>query len=136
MRIGHESTLTSSLLLALAVLGLAACAHDGGGSGPTAKTTSAAVSVDDAAGELAKAHCERQAECNSLGGQAFSTRTECREAVARDERRNLNAAPCTVGVDKPQVDKCVEILRAEVCLGNMGEVESMVECSAKRLCAH
>jgi hypothetical protein len=135
MRTAHPSALTSSLLF-LAALGLGACTREGDRSGATTHTTSAAVSIDDAAGQLAKAHCERQAQCNSLGGQVFSSRAECKQDVQRDVTRDLNAAPCEIGVDKPQVDRCVAVLRDEVCLANMGSVESLPECGAHKLCAH
>jgi hypothetical protein len=135
MRTPPKSCLICSPLLIVAALGLAACAHDGARGAATTRTTGATVSVDDAVGQLAKARCERDAQCNSLASDAFSaSRGECVRFVREDEERQLNQATCR-GVKKAQADKCIEILRGEECQAHMGRIETMLECAALQLCA-
>jgi hypothetical protein len=121
--------------MVLAALALTACAQESDRPVATTHTTSVAISVDNAATQLAKARCERQAECNNIGNGPFDTQAECAHAMRERAQTSLNRVPCSAGIDQPELDKCVAVLRDEMCLSHLGPVESLVECSAKKLCA-
>jgi hypothetical protein len=86
-----------------------------------------AVNADTAAQRIAKARCQRAAECNRTGrGQMYVDQQEC-----RDEERTLAAAvarACPGGVSKGKVDDCVANLENQYCDADMGPVTAMPEC--------
>jgi hypothetical protein len=120
---------------ALAMLGAPACTHEVDRDSTT-YTTGAAISRGDAVLALAKARCQRDAECNNLRTDAFtSSRQDCVRLVRDDEERDLSEVPCRAGINRAQADNCIEMLQAEECSTHMGRIEAILECRSAQLCA-
>jgi hypothetical protein len=119
------------LFLALASVTLAfACAQDLD-QASTTNTTGAVLAKDDAVLRIARARCEREAQCNLFGTQSYSNKKECIEEYQTSTRRRagMDLDRCPHGVDNRQLDKCIAALQGEVCEEHMERVIDMSECS-------
>jgi hypothetical protein len=126
----------TALFLGLACITLAlACEHDMD-QPSTTRTTGAVLMKDDAVVQIAKARCEREAECNIFDSQSYSNKKECVTEYQTSTRRRagMDLDTCPHGVDKARLDKCVAALRDERCEQHMGQVVDMSECS-RSMCA-
>jgi len=83
---------------------------------------------DDAAAQLAGAHCAHEDACGNVGpAGTFPTLDVCVAAV-RTSQRNRFTADCAKGVDPYALDRCLEDMRAEGCDA------SPSSCASDRLC--
>jgi hypothetical protein len=111
---------------------ICACAPTTPGPG-TATTTAAVVTTDDAVTQLARARCEREAECNLQGNRLYRHRSDCVNDYRR-EPAAMKLDACPHGVDKARLDMCVADLQRQRCEDDMGPVSSLPEC-ARPACA-
>lgn len=122
----------SSTTLALA---LVACAHQGDPPPATATNSTAPVSNDDGIHSLAKARCEREAQCHNLAAGDNKERHDCAKDVYDEQMKVLGPDTCASGIDKSNLDKCIATIQDQLCEGKLGEIEAFRECHADRLCA-
>jgi hypothetical protein len=131
---GRRAIASIGILGLVGMVGVAsACTHETDSPGVTT-TTAAGLAPADAANRLARARCERAAECNLFGRErAFGNKDECESAYVQRVDDAL-ADDCPSGVDKRRMDNCIAVLRQEQCLEHLGPITALPECD-KSLCA-
>lgn len=87
------------------------------------------ILADDAAAQLANAHCMHEDACGNVGTDGtFSTFDVCVGAVRAGQRRRFEATECAKGIDPYALDRCLEDTRAATC------TLSPTSCGNDRLC--
>jgi hypothetical protein len=112
-----------------------ACAHQSDPPPAAATTTSTPLTNDDGIHSLAKARCEREAQCHNLAGGDNKDRRDCTKDVYDEQIKVLGPDTCASGLDKHNLDKCIALLQDQLCEGKLGAIEAFPECHADRLCA-
>jgi len=116
-------------------LALVACAHQSDPQPTTASASGGALTNESGVNSLAKARCEREAQCHNLAGGDDKDRRDCVHDVRDAQSKVVGPDVCQSGIDKANLDKCVALLQDQLCEGKLGTIESFPECHADRLCA-
>lgn len=125
-------------------LGVVACAHASSDPPPATATTTAdtdppqsghTLTNENGINSLAKARCEREAQCHNLAAGDNKERHDCVQDVRDQQAKVLGPDACTSGIDKASMDKCAGLLQSQLCEGKLGPIEDFPECHADRLCA-
>jgi hypothetical protein len=95
---------------------------------PRSATASAAESI-------AQSRCEREQRCENIGAEKkFSSMDDCLARVRTDWKDDLNARECPGGVNRPQLDECLNEIRSEECSSPVDTLERVAACTAGQIC--
>ncbi len=133
-----------SVSCAALALGVVACAHESSEPPPATATATATtepppsghtITNESGVSSLAKARCEREAQCHNLAAGDNKERRDCEQDVRDQQAKVLGPEVCASGIDKPNMDKCATLLQSQLCEGKLGPIEAFPECHADHLCA-
>jgi hypothetical protein len=95
---------------------------------PRSATASAAESI-------AQSRCEREQRCDNIGeDKKFSSVDDCLTRVRTDWKDDLNARECPGGVNRPQLDECLNEIRNEECSSPFDTLERVAACTSGQIC--
>jgi hypothetical protein len=84
---------------------------------------------------IASARCEREARCNNLGADAkFPSKEECFDRVRADWAKELNTYECPGGLNRAELDECLEDIRGEDCGSPFDTLARTLSCSKTEIC--
>jgi hypothetical protein len=117
-------------------LALGACAHSSDPPASNASSSSSNVVTNERGIQsLAKARCEREAQCHNLAGGDNHEKHDCTHDVYDAQYKLLGPSVCASGIDKSRLDKCISGVQDQLCEASLGPIEGFQECRAERLCA-
>jgi hypothetical protein len=127
----------------LLALPLIACAEEGAavvrspvdGTAGALEGPARAQGHEQVVQRIAEATCERERSCGTIGpGAYFSSREQCLESVAQKYRPQLDPGQCPQGIDRRELDSCLESLEAGQCANPSDQITRSARCSASDLC--
>jgi hypothetical protein len=132
-------TQTISTTVAVALILLAACAHEDNTNMTPTTTTAAsqmAAPVDNhAIDQVAAARCDREQTCGNVGvDKTYATRDVCVQKLRADSMNDLTNANCPNGMSRPALDKCLADVRGERCDHPLDTLSRLNSCSRSSLC--
>lgn len=84
---------------------------------------------------IASARCEREARCNNLGADAkYPSKEECLDRVRADWAKELNAYECPGGLNRAELNECLEDIRGEDCGSPFDTLARTLSCSKTEIC--
>jgi len=91
--------------------------------------------IADVIDRIAKASCDREQSCNTIGpGATFGSTQECLSTFHAKYARELSAGNCPGGIDKGGLDDCISSFEASQCGGPDEAITRTATCSTKSLC--
>jgi hypothetical protein len=125
--------------LSIAALSLGSCNHQARqdttarpGSDvrePNSRTHRAAVN------SIAQARCQREERCGNIGvDEKFASESACVERIRADWADDLNAYDCPGGVNKVELDECLEDIRDEDCGDPFDTLARTLACGRAEIC--
>jgi len=124
-----------SVSSAMFALALVACAHQSDPAATTASSSGNVVTNESGVTSIAKARCEREAQCHNLAAGNDHEKHDCGHDVYDAQIKLLGPDVCASGIDKSRLDKCISGIQAQLCEGTLGPIDGFEECRAGRLCA-
>ncbi len=117
--------------LLLAACGAAPPPHTAG----EAHSPDASLSADAAATQIARARCDREVACGSVGtGRMYPARDECTRDFLRSAQTDLANQACPSGIGARRLDDCTGRLRKESC-HPLSTLSLMDACRPAALCS-
>jgi hypothetical protein len=102
-------------------------------SGPVVETPRSETA--SAAESIARSRCEREQRCNNIGGdRKFSSVDDCLTRVRTDWKDDLNARECPGGVNRVELDECLNEIRNEECSSPVDTLERVAACTSGQIC--
>jgi hypothetical protein len=102
-------------------------------SAPAVETPRSATG--SAAESIAQSRCEREQRCENIGGEKkFSSMDDCLARVRTDWKDDLNARECPGGINRPQLDECLNEIRNEECSSPLDTLERVAACTSGQIC--
>ncbi|MGD0678223.1 MAG: DUF6184 family natural product biosynthesis lipoprotein [Polyangiaceae bacterium] len=90
---------------------------------------------DRVVGDLTKARCDHEENCNDVGGgKKYASRDSCMDQVRGSTANDLNAYNCPRGIDDSALGRCLQSLRSEQCGLSMGTITRLADCRSASLC--
>jgi hypothetical protein len=130
----NASTLRLSLI-AIAVLGAAACSHHEAAPEHAPGATAAAPQLSNAVDEISDARCDREQRCNNVGaGQTYADRSTCESKMHGATANDLNTKDCPNGVDRTRLSDCLKQIQSEECGNPIASVSRWSACRTSNLC--
>jgi hypothetical protein len=134
-----RSALTAFLLV-LPVF--AACAEEGSAARQPVEGTASylpgetrAAGLENVVRRIAEATCERERSCGTIGpGAYFSSREQCLETAGAKYRKELDPGQCPGGIDRKELDACLESLEAGQCSNPADAITRSARCATSDLC--
>jgi uncharacterized protein DUF6184 len=84
---------------------------------------------------LAEARCARESRCDNIGAdKRYSSMEDCVARIREDWRADLDARACPSGINRPQLDECLNEVRAEECSSPFDTLERVAACTASQIC--
>ncbi|UQA61651.1 DUF6184 family natural product biosynthesis lipoprotein [Polyangium aurulentum] len=84
---------------------------------------------------VAAARCDRAERCMQVGPHhRYDTRSDCVTAVRAKENDELNLNACPGGIDREELDECLEEIREAECDSTLDALSATVACRASDLC--
>ena len=84
---------------------------------------------------IAEARCSREARCNNIGADhKYQTVAECKSKISADRSENLNVWDCPRGIDKKELDECMEAIGKEDCNNPLDSLSRVAACRSSDLC--
>lgn len=85
---------------------------------------------------IASARCEREARCKNLGVDAkYPSKAACVDSVRADWAKELNAYECPGGLNRAELNECLEDIRSEDCGSPFDTLARTLSCSKTEICA-
>lgn len=104
-------------------------------SGPTSTTEAREHAVAGVVDRIARATCDREQSCNTIGpGATFGSLEDCRDTIRTKYAKELSASECPGGIDKSALDDCLGSLDSGQCSGPGDEITRAATCSTKSMC--
>ena len=116
------------------LLALAACGRDQ--RPPEVAMAEARESESGSAVEsITEARCARESRCDNVGPDLkYSSMEDCAARIRDDWRGDLDARSCPAGVNRAQLDECLNEIRAEECSSPFDTLERVAACTAGQIC--
>ena len=84
---------------------------------------------------IATARCDREARCNNLGADAkYPSKEACLDRVRADWAKELNAYECPGGLNRAELNECLEDIRGEDCGSPFDTLARTLSCSKTEIC--
>lgn len=84
---------------------------------------------------ITEARCARESRCDNVGANLeYSSMEDCAARVRDDWRGDLDARSCPNGVNRAQLDECLNEIRAEECSSPFDTLERVAACTAGQIC--
>ena len=100
---------------------------------PTAGNATAATR--SATASIADSRCARELRCENIGpDKKYSSMDDCEARVKSDWRDDLNARECPAGIDRAQLEECLEEIRNEDCANPFDTLGRVAACTVGQLC--
>jgi len=98
--------------------------------------TAAQNTVDQKTVErIADARCDHEQKCNSVGqGQKYASLDDCKQKLASDTSKDLNAMSCPRGLDQDALNRCVNAIHNEQCSVSLDTLSRMADCRTGAIC--
>lgn len=102
-------------------------------SRPVVETPRSAAA--SAAESIAQSRCEREQRCENVGGdRKFSSMDDCLTRVRTDWKDDLNARECPGGINRAELDECLNEIRNEECSSPFDTLERVAACTSGQIC--
>jgi hypothetical protein len=88
----------------------------------------AAVSKDAALDAIADARCAREASCDTIGNGQYGSERSCKVDIRSRASQELEAAPCSAGIDRGRLDACIGALDVQRCGNPLDGFPAPLEC--------
>jgi hypothetical protein len=84
---------------------------------------------------IAQSRCSRELRCNNIGADhKYKTVAECTTKISADREQNLNVWDCPRGIDKKELDECLEAVMKEDCGNPLEALSRLAACRSSDLC--
>jgi hypothetical protein len=101
-------------------------------SAQVAETEESGVSAADS---IARSRCEREERCDNIGGdKKFSSMDDCLTRVRTDWKDDLDARECPGGINRAELDECLNEIRSEDCSSPFDTLERVAACTSGQIC--
>lgn len=135
----------SVCVAALFPMGLAACERDQGQPREGETATAPMTQNNDrqpvrgtgpsAAQEIAQARCAREMKCNNIGqGREYASEQVCLTRIQAEWREDLNARECPGGINRDELNECLQEIRNNNCDNPIDSLGSFVACRQSDIC--
>jgi hypothetical protein len=96
---------------------------------------SAGAATRSATASIADSRCARELRCENIGpDKKYSSMDDCEARVKTDWRDDLNARECPSGIDREQLEECLDEIRNEDCANPFDTLGRVAACTVGQLC--
>lgn len=94
-----------------------------------------AAGARPASEQIAEARCAREQTCGNIGeGKTHLDSADCVRHIRADWKADLSARECPGGVNKTQLDECLEQVRTESCDNPFDTLSRLAACTQNQIC--
>ena len=125
------------LPIVLALLGSAACSHEGRPAASSTDAVSApARELGSAVDDLTDARCDLEQRCNHVGtDQTYADREACESKLHGSISDDLNTSDCPHGIADSKLSACLNEIKAEECGDPIDAMSRWNSCRKGAICA-
>jgi Family of unknown function (DUF6184) len=88
-----------------------------------------------AADEIAQVRCAREIGCGNVGaGKEYESERACLTSVQSEWREDLNARECPGGINRKELNECLQEIRNSDCKNPIDALGSIVACRTSDIC--
>ncbi len=104
-------------------------------SGTTTLTGASWVSNNGAIDRIVASRCAREVMCSNVGAAKHFTSSEvCAREIRTKLNDELNASECPNGIDRKELDECLDAIRNESCSNPIESIGRLAACRTSDLC--
>jgi hypothetical protein len=84
---------------------------------------------------IVAARCQRETACNNVGsGKHFASQETCTRELRTKVGDDLKASECPRGIDKKELDECLQAIQAESCNNPIETISRLAACRTSDMC--